>query len=70
MQLGGEEINGVQHGGLIRQDGQWFAPVETTIVGRGQLKMKLTAYIPDTKIYGTDENRKEVAICNTNVTIE
>ena len=60
-----------EHGGLIRENGEWYAPVETTIVGSGQLKMKFTAYIPqENRQYGDDHFRTEVAICNTNVIIE
>lgn len=51
----------------------WYAPVETTKTGAGQLMMKLTAYLPTgdpNAIYGDDTKRTEVAVCATNVIIE
>lgn len=54
---------------LIREpDGQYYAPVDTTRTGSGQLKMKMTVEIPDNAF--PDGYRTEIGICTTNVIIE
>lgn len=63
------------HGELIVETGQagteWFAPVDTSLLGTGDLMMKLTAYIPALagQTFGGDNTRKEVGVCQTDVTI-
>lgn len=64
---------GQDKGGLLKEGSDWYAPVETTKTGAGQLMMKLTAYLPTgdpNAIYGDDTKRTEVAVCATNVIIE
>lgn len=61
----GQEFLKSQH---INENGEYYAPVDTTVTGPGSLKMKLTAYIPDTSF--DDGKRTEVGICTTNVIIE
>lgn len=53
---------------LIYETGEYYAPVDTTITGPGELKMKFTAYIPDSKF--DDGYRTEIGKCVTNVVIE
>lgn len=55
---------------LIVEDGEYYAAVDTNITGPGQLKMKMTAYIPSSQKFGNDRLRTEVAVCNTNVIIQ
>lgn len=54
---------------FILENGEYYAPVDTTVTGPGVLKMKLTAFISDDPKFGSD-GRKEVGICTTNVIIE
>ena len=66
---------GADKGGLFTESGQggneWYAPVDTTQLGTGDLMMKLTAYIPAQagQIFGNDNKRTEIAICQTDVII-
>ena len=46
----------------------WYAMVDTNIVGPGQLKMRLMAYIPDAA--ASEEIREEYAEIDTNVIID
>lgn len=55
---------------LIVEDGEYYAAVDTNITGPGQLKMKMTAYIPSKQMFGNNRLRTEVAVCNTNVIIQ
>lgn len=67
------ESDNVQHfekKDLIVEDGEYYAAVDTNITGPGQLKMKMTAYIPSSQRFGKDRLRTEVAVCNTNVIIQ
>lgn len=52
----------------IVEEGDYYAYIDTDKVGKGFLKMRMTAYIPDGHIEGGI--RKEIAECSTNVSIQ
>ena len=57
---------------LIRRDTgsgvEWFAIVDTSLVGKGQMKLRVDAMIPDADVPEVAE-RREVEETETNVTI-
>lgn len=66
----------LQKADLIREEEEiegltvvtWYAMVDTSVVGPGQLKMRLMAYIPDAA--ASDGIREEYAEIDTNVIID
>lgn len=68
------EKRGSSRGSLIVEHTQtgntWYAVVDTTELGTGDLMMKLTIYIPaPSAVPGVDNTRKEIGICQTDVII-
>lgn len=47
---------------------QYYAPVDTAMVGIGKLKMVMTVDIPDTDF--PQNKRREIVACESNVVIE
>lgn len=47
---------------------EWFAIVDTSLVGKGQMKLRAEAMIPDGDIMILAQ-RKEIEVCDTNVVI-